>query len=76
MEEQITQREFEEAAKLSDKTFLPTIQSKSRIIYAADAAMSAVENSFPDFIESDHYLYRKLARAALQSALAALGEDY
>lgn len=52
----------------------PTFKSDSRVLLAADAAMAAVESALAETKESDYHYYRLLAKAALASATAALGD--
>lgn len=48
------------------------LQSDSRVIFAADAALHAVENHFKDVSDTDYWQSLRLQRAALKAALAAL----
>ncbi|HBB9941930.1 hypothetical protein ABHD31_22935 [Enterobacter cloacae] len=53
----------------------PVIKSNSLVMVAADAALSAVNDVLGSLRQEDRYQYVKLAKAALNSAKAALGED-
>jgi len=53
----------------------PILTSNNLIMKAADAALNAVQDTMGSLREDDHYLYMKMAKAALDSARAALGND-
>ncbi|HCD6065356.1 TPA: hypothetical protein NDT40_002805 [Klebsiella oxytoca] len=48
------------------------LHSNNRIIFAADMALSALEEHFKDISETDYWHSIKLQRAALETALASL----
>ncbi|EMG7911743.1 hypothetical protein ACHEUP_06920 [Enterobacter cloacae] len=51
----------------------PVMESNSRIILAADAALAAINEHFSDeFVKGEWANYAALRRAALRTALASL----
>ncbi|EOG8102370.1 TPA: hypothetical protein ACF5TD_003023 [Enterobacter cloacae] len=50
----------------------PLLTSNSKVIQAADAALTALNKSFDDVIEKDYWLAEKMKKAALEAALASI----
>lgn len=48
------------------------LTSNSKVIKAADAALTALNKSFDDVIEKDYWLAEKMKKAALEAALASI----
>lgn len=51
---------------------MPLLTSNSKVIQAADAALTALNKSFDDVIEKDYWLAEKMKKAALEAALASI----